>query len=109
MLKVLVLQKYHGRSDDEIKFQVANRFSFFCRSLVCKPETKSPDAQTIWDFRQILEKTVVMAVASSSPSSGKYFKYKGMLARRAVSWMPVLLQQRNSYEANAQRKSPVNC
>ena len=55
MLKVLVLQKYYGLSDDETEFQIKDRFSFM-EFLGLQAGDSVPDAKTIRDFRQLLEK-----------------------------------------------------
>ena len=55
MLKVLVLQKYYGLSDDETEFQIKDRFSFM-EFLGLQAGDSVPDAKTIWDFKQLLEK-----------------------------------------------------
>ena len=49
MLKVLVLQKYYGLSDDEAEFQIMDRFSFM-QFLGLQPGDSVPDAKTIWVF-----------------------------------------------------------
>ena len=41
MLKVLVLQKYHGLSDEETKYQIINRFGFLQFSIKEKHLTYS--------------------------------------------------------------------
>jgi IS5 family transposase len=55
MFKVLVLQKFHGLSDEKCEIQVKDRFSFM-KFLVLQPGDAIPDARTIWDFKQALER-----------------------------------------------------
>ena len=55
MFKVLVLQKFHGLSDEECEFQIRDRFSFM-NFLGLHPGDATPDARTIWDFKQALER-----------------------------------------------------
>ena len=55
MFKVLILQKYYGLSDDETEFQIMDRFSFM-QFLGLQPGDSIPDAKTICDFKQLLEK-----------------------------------------------------
>ena len=55
MFKVLVLQKFHGLSDEECEFQVKDRFSFM-NFLGLHAGDAVPDARTIWDFKQALER-----------------------------------------------------
>lgn len=54
MFKVLVLQKFHGLSDEECEFQIRDLFSFMI-FLGLHPWDAIPDARTIWDFKQALE------------------------------------------------------
>ena len=53
MLKVLVLQKFHGLSDEATEFQIRDRFSFL-RFLGLQPGDATPDRNTIWDFKERL-------------------------------------------------------
>jgi hypothetical protein len=46
MLKILVLHKYYGLSNDEAKFQIMDRFSFI-QFLGFQPGDNVPDAKTI--------------------------------------------------------------
>ncbi len=55
MFKVLVLQKFHGLSDEECEFQVKDRVSFM-KFLELHAGDAVPDARTIWDFKQALER-----------------------------------------------------
>jgi IS5 family transposase len=51
MVKLLVLQQWHGLSDPELEKQVADRLSF--RKFLGFPET-IPDYTTVWNFRERL-------------------------------------------------------
>lgn len=53
MFKVLVLQALYGLSDDQAEFQIRDRLSFL-RFLGLHPNAPSPDAKTIWLFREHL-------------------------------------------------------
>ena len=53
MFKILVLQSLYNVSDDEIEYQIRDRYSF-CRFLGLMPEDKVPDAKTVWLFREKL-------------------------------------------------------
>ncbi len=55
MFKVLVLQKFHGLSDAAVEEQIADRFSFMA-FLSLRPGDAVPDANTLWDFREALER-----------------------------------------------------
>lgn len=54
MVKLLVLQQWHGLSDQELEKQVADRISF--RKFLGFPET-IPDYTTVWYFRERLAET----------------------------------------------------
>lgn len=53
MFKVLVLQALYNLSDDQAEFQIRDRLSFL-RFLGLTPNVPSPDAKTIWLFREQL-------------------------------------------------------
>jgi IS5 family transposase len=53
MFKVLVLQALYNLSDDQAEFQIRDRLSFM-RFLGLTPGVQSPDAKTIWLFREQL-------------------------------------------------------
>lgn len=53
MFKVLVLQALYNLSDDQAEFQIRDRLSFM-RFLGLNPNAPSPDAKTIWLFREHL-------------------------------------------------------
>ena len=55
MFKVLVLQKYHGLSDEGTEKQIADRLSFLS-FLGLRLGDEIPDANTIWDFKELIEK-----------------------------------------------------
>ena len=54
MLKVLILQKYHGLSDDAAEEQIGDRLSFL-EFLGLRLGDDIPDAKTIWEFKQRIE------------------------------------------------------
>lgn len=53
MFKIVVLQKFHGLSDDETEFQILDRFSFQ-RFVGLDVGDAVPDAKTIWLFKERL-------------------------------------------------------
>jgi IS5 family transposase len=55
MFKVLVLQHLYNVSDDQIEYQIRDRYSFG-RFLDLTSSDKVPDAKTIWLFREQLVK-----------------------------------------------------
>ncbi|MCP5535027.1 MAG: IS5 family transposase [Akkermansiaceae bacterium] len=54
MLKVLILQKYHGLSDDATEEQIGDRLSFL-HFLGLQLGDDYPDAKTIWVFKERIE------------------------------------------------------
>ena len=54
MIKLLILQEWHGLSDPELERQVTDRISF--RKFLGLPE-KIPDYSTVWYFRERLNET----------------------------------------------------
>jgi transposase, IS5 family len=55
MLKVLLIQKFYDLSDAATEQQIQDRFSFMS-FLGLRPGDTVPDKNTIWDFKQALEK-----------------------------------------------------
>ncbi len=59
MFKALILQHLYNISDDDLEYQIRDRYSF-CRFLGLSPEDRVPDAKTIWLFRENLTKAELM-------------------------------------------------
>ena len=57
MVKVSVLQGWYGLSDEELEFQVNDRFSF--QQFLGFPKTV-PDYSTVWRFREELQEGKIM-------------------------------------------------
>ena len=74
-LKVFVLQKYYGLSDDEAEFQIMICFSFL-QVLRFQPSGSVPDAKTIWNFKQLLEENRCDRGAGCSNVLINYFSRK---------------------------------
>ena len=55
MFKVLVLQKFHGLSDEATEAQIKDRLSFLS-FLGLRLGDEVPDGNTIWDFKELIEK-----------------------------------------------------
>jgi len=55
MFKVLILQKYHGLSDEGTEKAIADRLSFHA-FLDLRLGDEIPDANTLWDFKELIEK-----------------------------------------------------
>lgn len=56
LFKMLVLQGWYGLSDEQLEYQVADRFSF--QKFLGFPET-IPDYTTVWQFRESITKAGV--------------------------------------------------
>jgi len=56
LFKMLVLQEWYGLSDEQIEYQVADRFSF--QKFLGFPES-IPDYTTLWQFREAITKVGV--------------------------------------------------
>ena len=62
---MLVLQKFHDLKDIECEFQIRDRFNFIS-FLRWHHRDPIPNAKTIWDFKQALEKDAEMAPGGCS-------------------------------------------
>lgn len=109
MLKILVLQKYHGLSDDETEFQILDRFSFM-QFLGLQAGDNIPDAKTIWDFKQLLEKDGREGGRNLFELFGAMLEKQGMVGREGsivdASFVDAP-RQRNSREENELIKEGV--
>lgn len=56
LYKMLVLQGWYGLSDEQLEYQVADRFSF--QKFLGFPET-IPDYTTVWQFREAITKASI--------------------------------------------------
>ena len=100
MFKALVLQHLYNISDDELEFQIRDRYSF-CRFLGLWPEDRVPDAKTIWLFREQLTqaglaKTLFNEFEHQLQQQGLKAK-KGQIVDASFVDVP---RQRNSREDN---------
>ncbi len=104
MFKVLVLQHFYNLSDDQIEYQIRDRYSF-CRFLGLSPEDAVPDAKTVWVFRERLKQYALVEplfTALNSQIDGAGFQArKGQVIDAALVPAP---KQRNSREENARIK-----
>ncbi len=104
MFKSLVLQHLYNLSDDELEFQIRDRYSF-CRFLKLHPEDRVPDAKTIWLFREQLTQANLVRVLFDD--FDEQLQYKGFKARKGqivdASFIDAPIQ-RNNREENAQIK-----
>jgi transposase len=54
MLKMLILQRLHALSDDQVQYQLSDRLSFM-RFLGLDLADNVPDPRTLWAFRELLK------------------------------------------------------
>lgn len=80
MLKVLVLQKYHGLSDDATQEQIDDRTSFK-NFLGLRIGDEFPDAKTIWDFKQRIEENECQGALRIFEAFGQMLENQGLVAR----------------------------
>ena len=106
MFKVLVLQKYHGLSDDATEEQIFDRWSFQ-NFLGLQPGDDIPDAKTIWDFKQRLEAEGREGSRRLFEAFGCLLEDKGLVARAGsivdASFVDAP-RQRNSRDENQRIK-----
>lgn len=106
MFKILILQHYHGLSDEATEIQITDRLSFQS-FLDLQLGDDVPDARTIWDFKELIEK-------SGRNGSEQLFKHfrslldqEGLIAKEGsiidASFVDVP-KQRNSRDENKKIK-----
>ncbi len=104
MFKILILQEYFGLSDEQMEFQITDRFSFL-RFLGLHTCFKVPDQNTIRHFReQLKEDDVVRQLFERFHKELKkqnLIVNKGKIIDASIVEVPV---QRNSREENDQIK-----
>lgn len=105
MFKALVLQHLYNLSDEELEYQIRDRYSF-CRFLGLSPEGIIPDARTIWLFREQLTehglmKELFMDFDIQLDEQG-YKARKGQIVDASFVDAP---KQRNSRDENEQIKN----
>lgn len=105
MFKALILQHLYNISDDELEYQIRDRYSF-CRFLGRLPENRIPDAKTIWLFRERLTNANVVKDLFDDfefQLQDKGFKArKGQIVDASFVEAP---RQRNTREENADIKT----
>lgn len=80
MFKVLVLQKFHGLSDDQTEEQIFDRSSFKI-FLGLQIGDDIPDAKTLWDFKQRIEVDGREGSHRLFEAFGQILENKGLIAR----------------------------
>lgn len=105
MLKVLVLQQLYNLSDDQIEYQIRDRYSF-CRFLGLSPEGRVPDAKTVWLYRERIKKAGLLDALFDGLleqiSAAGYVAKKGQMMDATLIEVP---KQRNTPEENKQVKA----
>lgn len=102
MFKLLVLQHLYGLSDEQVEFQVRDRYSF-ARFVGLSPDDRVPDARTVWLFRERLQEIggaeVLFEGLMRQIEQAGYQARRGQIVDAALVSAP---RQRNSREENAQ-------
>lgn len=80
MFKVLVLQKFHGLSDDQTEEQIFDRSSFKI-FLGLQIGDDIPDAKTLWDFKQRIEAEGREGSRRLFEAFGRLLEDRGLIAR----------------------------
>jgi len=105
MFKVLVLQHLYNLSDDQIEYQIRDRYTF-CRFLGLSPEGRVPDAKTVWLFREQLAQLDLMKELFNDfdyqLDEQGYKAQKGQIVDASFVDVP---KQRNTREENKQIKA----
>jgi IS5 family transposase len=104
MFKTLILQRLYNLSDDQLEFQITDRFSFM-RFLGLQLSDKVPDSKTVWNFREII--TQAQVVEKLFDIFYKELESKGLIANQGriidASFVEVP-RQRNTREENEKIK-----
>lgn len=106
MFKVLVLQKYHGLSDDATEEQIFDRASFKS-FLGLRVGDDIPDAKTLWDFKQRIEAQGREGARQLFEAFGAMLEAKGLIAREGSiidASFTEAPRQRNDREQNRRIK-----
>lgn len=104
MFKVMVLQHLYNLSDDQIEYQIRDRYTF-CRFLELSPEGRVPDAKSVWLFREQLARLNLMKELFDDfdyqLDEHGYKAQKGQIVDASFVDAP---KQRNTREENKQIK-----
>lgn len=104
MFKILILQEYFGLSDEQMEFQITDRFSFM-RFLGLRSYDKVPDSNTIWTFRERLKQGDV--VKELFACFGKELNKQGLIVNKGKIIDATIVEvpvQRNSRDDNKEIK-----
>ena len=103
MLKVLVLQKYHGLSDEQTEILLLDRISFM-RFVGLRLGDGAPDHSTIWRFKEALGENGMRALFEVFNEHLKAHGLIGKEGRIVDASFVDAPRQRNTPEQNAQIK-----
>ena len=104
MFKILILQEYFGLSDEQMEFQITDRFSFM-RFLGLRSYDKVPDSNTIWTFREHLKQGDI--VKELFERFGKELNKQGLIVNKGKIIDATIIEvpvQRNSRDDNKEIK-----
>jgi IS5 family transposase len=100
MFRMLILQSLYNLSDDQVEYQVRDRFSF-TRFLKLGIEDRIPDGTTLWLLREKLAKAGL--IEKLFEQFGRHLEAKGYIARGgqiADATIVPVPKQRNTREEN---------
>lgn len=104
MFKILILQEYFGLSDEQMEYQITDRFSFM-RFLGIRTYEKVPDQNTIWNFREQLKENdrvkKLFNIFKNELEKAGMIMNKGKIIDASIVEVPI---QRNNREENQQIK-----
>lgn len=106
MFKVLVLQRFHGLSDDATEEQIFDRTSFKA-FLGLRIGDLIPDAKTLWDFKQRIEAEGREGSRKLFEAFSAHLESQGLIAREGSiidASFTEAPRQRNSREQNQRIK-----
>ena len=106
MFKILILQHYHGLSDEATEFQIGDRLSFM-HFLDLQMGDDIPDANTIWDFKELIERNDRDGSNKLFSCFHEFRNSQGLIAKEGSIIDASFVEapkQRNSREQNKQIK-----
>ncbi len=107
MFKILVLQRYYNLSDEQMQYQILDRFSFM-RFLGLTLSDNVPDEKTIWLFREkLIEDKLIDKLFAKFLSSLEKANLVGKEGRMVDASFVEVPRQRNSREENQKIKEGI--
>jgi len=105
MFKSLVLCALYNLSDDQVEYQIRDRFSFI-RFLGLGLEDKVPDAKTVWMYReQLVQAGVIEALFEDFDGYLEKQCYLAMGGQIIDASIVAVPKQRNSRDENEKIKA----